>query len=226
MERTDCPQCGAAAKLSGARFCEYCGAELPRVLDELPHSPDERRTARLERLEAHPLFQGMLSAALDAASEVPRRTAPDPARVHRGPTRNTVILFGTISVVALLAMARGDLSESGFLALVLAGFGCVLIVAVRALRWPRSRPREVAARPTRRPVLPRAAAVVDERSEVSGHGSHGDVRTRYFLTLEFVNGARAEYGVDARLAAHCASGDVGAAFIERGSLSSFQRIKI
>lgn len=146
--------------------------------------------------------------------------------MRRGLTRNTVIVSGTIALVALIALANGDLPEDAFLVIMLAGFGGVLVVAAKALKRPPVRAPEVSARPVRRPVLPRAAVVVDERSEVSGRGAQANVRTDYFMTLEFVNGARAEYRVDAQLAARCTREDAGAAFIERGSLASFHRIKI
>ncbi|MCA8980667.1 MAG: zinc-ribbon domain-containing protein [Planctomycetes bacterium] len=229
MPHLVCPHCGAAVKHTSARFCEYCGAEIPRAVDELPRSPDEQRTGRLERLEAHPQFQAMLRAALEEEPEPLARThgsGPLLPPARRGPTRNTVIGVGALSLIMLVAFARGDLSVNTFVMFVLGGFAAVLLAVFSALRGLPPIPRKVEARPVRRKLLPRAAAIVDERSEVTGKAGLSDVSTRYFLTLEFIDGARAEYRVDARFAAHCTSGDVGAAIIERGSLRSFHRIKI
>ncbi|MCA9002154.1 MAG: zinc ribbon domain-containing protein, partial [Planctomycetes bacterium] len=53
-----CQNCGAQAKRLDARFCEYCGTELP--VAEVPHAESSRRfsgtrdvDARLEALASH-----------------------------------------------------------------------------------------------------------------------------------------------------------------------------
>jgi hypothetical protein len=83
-------------------------------------------------------------------------------------------------------------------------FGIVLIILVILIIWWfffEFLPNMLS------PQLAREAYVVGKRQHFSGSGGQGD--TSYYVTFEFLDGSRKEFGVDARQYAYLAERDKG-----------------
>ncbi|MBL4771142.1 MAG: hypothetical protein JKY61_08375 [Planctomycetes bacterium] len=134
------------------------------------------------------------------------------------------IVFGVLFMGAWLTI--GGSVTSGFamagaegmalFPLAIVSFGAIAML-MGAVRYGRFR---------KAPVVGGAALVVDERVKVSGGGKDSSARTRYFTTLEFPGGKRAEYPSLSEAAAQACPGDVGMAYLRHGTLVHFARVGV
>lgn len=209
-ELRECGNCGAVAKRAEDRFCAYCGAELP--------VPEEERPIRVEVVG--PL--GDLETRFARLAE-----HPDLARLMRytpGTAKPAVGLYG--GVVAAGCFTVVALLLTGFFG-VLAGplaifpIAFVIIGVVIFVKSLQKATRYTAAELKREP-----AAILDERTRVSGGGENSSASTAYFATLQFPGGRREEYAVDGRTAGIVTKGDLGVAYLKSDVLVDFKRVEV
>lgn len=198
-----CAQCGALPSKNSARFCEYCGTELPAPAAlARPLDPNSREALELlfARLADHPSTPELL------------KREPSAAGVHMG--------LGCLSVFALafmgvaIFMGVGALKMgAGFMAIVPFGMGVagffMLVGSARKQARLASAPLE------RTPVR-----IMDERT------AHSDRSTTYYATLQTEDGSRFEVPIDAKTAAQIATGDMGIAYLKGGLMIGFERVPV
>jgi hypothetical protein len=195
-----CTNCGARAPELGARFCSFCGHELPRPAPAPLEPPPADPAAGFRRLRRHPDFARLQTL-------VP---AVGPQRVGAvGAVIFGVAFLSAGLVMIVPAMAFPPMAVP-IVALLAFGLFFVVASARRAARLTRGALARVPAR------------IADERTAVSG-GGDSQVQTRYFVSLESEHGTREEYEVDASVASKVAPGDVGVAYFKGGILVDFQR---
>jgi hypothetical protein len=198
-----CPQCGAAIKRGDGRFCSHCAAALP---DRPRIAPEEWSThvERFEEAERHPQHAFAMGAP-----------APKPALV-------TTVVVPAVFLVFWLGI--GSFVTSGFAqhggAMVLFPLG-MLVVGVVVVGKSIVRALAKASAPVER----RLAVVVDERTDISTHGSGDDRRTSttYYTTLQFKDGARLELPTSGSITGTVTRGDIGLAVMRGGDLVDFHR---
>lgn len=197
-----CPHCSALRADAHASTCAYCGAAFAERAAAASPAP-LTMPQRLARLEAEPKVRQYLERPL-------------PRPVDSGfPLRG--LLFG-VAALALLGMvlSRSASLDGHGVGVLPIGLGTVLVIAL--VRSRKRKRAQRAAPPTRR-----CAAIIGKRTE-SSDGEQ--TPTRYFVTLEFTNGSRREYGLEGKAFALCAEDDVGVADTvgERGGwLTNFRR---
>lgn len=200
-----CSQCGAVAGRLDARFCDFCGTELPRLESEAAApapTPFVDTEARFRMLAEH----------VDYA-ELMRVEAKEPA----AGLLNLFVLIGVVVVTGLtLAIASAAFfAPAAIFFLVLAAALIALLVSSNA------RTRAYARSPLQRfPAL-----VVDERTKVQGEGSSAS-RTGYFTTLQLQDGERREFRTRESVFAELTGGDIGVAYVKAGLLIDFGRVSI
>lgn len=201
-----CSNCGALPPRASARFCEYCGAELPRLEPApAPPSPFGDLRRRFADLQAHP--------------DVPELMAYSPPTgvfgIQTAMSVALLVLFGVVGLVVSIAFL-GACPPLGFLPLaVVAIGGFALLKQLTRTEGARNAPLE------RRPAI-----VVDERTNVSGGGESRSLRTLYYATLEFPDGTRREYDVFANVAGKITRGDMGIAYVKGDYLVQFARVAV
>jgi hypothetical protein len=194
-----CAGCGAKTQ-DAAGACVYCGtlahAEAPPA--------DDRRSQRLERFDGladHPKFDHWM------------RWRPAQEGGATAPPGRVVALFVVFVCAALLLSI--DLADAMLLpVVVVAAAGGALIFA-----WRQKRAAEAAQDAE---VVAYPALVVAKRADVSG--GPGGTGTRYFLTLEYRSGRRAEYEVDGAFHGLVAEDDLGVAYVREDELVTFKNI--
>jgi hypothetical protein len=195
-----CRNCGASSPEARARFCAFCGFELP-VPAPAPLVPPPDRGARFDALRRHPGFEAL-------QAHVP----PADAAGALGHMLSAAALVGVGLVLLFPALAFPPLAVAVVVVLAL---GVLLLVNAAGKAFTLRRGKLV-----RVPAL-----VADERTHVAG-GGDGGVSTRYYLTLESERGTREEYEVDGRLAGKAAPDDLGVAFFKGEHLIDFERVPV
>lgn len=205
MKKT-CAHCGAAVKNLAARFCEFCGNALPRIVSSPP-------TGRFGDLPAR-------FAALDAHESLPELRRLQPSTVAYQAHNVARVLFALLFLAACIAVfvffvqrMRGPLVlfPLAFLGIGVLGLGRML---------------KRAATLARAPLLHVPALVVDERIHVSGGGENSSAHTTYYVSLESADGRRAEYESRGELNGQIAPGDMGLAYLKGENLLDFRRVPV
>jgi hypothetical protein len=199
-----CSNCGAASRGPTARFCEYCGAGLPRPEAPPPPSPFGDVPARFAALREHADYQAALA-----------ETPSDTAQVLK--------LGGGIAFLLIFVMIAGFMSVI-FLSvcppLGLVPVGILIVGVIGLVQHMAKASRFSSAELSRVPAL-----VVDERTTISG-GGDSPSRTQEHVTLEFEDGRRQEYDATGKLAGLVTAGDMGVAFLRADVLLEFRRIRV
>lgn len=178
MERK-CGHCGAGVKRLDARFCDYCGTELPRVAppppapsSAPPPSPFGDLAARFERAKADPLLPALM------------RHTPSTAAygAQLGCGIGFAVVFLIVVGVIMVTVAGSSLGRGPgiftLVPLIMPGVGFVVLVGLI------KRAASTAGAPWQRVI----ALVVDERTHVSSSGNNGS-RTTYYVTLQGQDGS-------------------------------------
>ncbi len=207
-----CQKCSARANRLDARFCEYCGAELPRPAAAQPEP--SRAGGASANLEGR-------FAALEAHTDWERLKAFVPANAGvSGPL--TTAFMGVFLVVWI---GIGGIVTVGFAAgagpLALFPLGIVSLGVIMMLKGVKRHRKFLDA-----PIVARAALVVDERVTVSGGGENSSASTYYHTTLEFPDGQRTEHATIPEAAAQACPGDVGMAYLRDNRLVYFERVPV
>jgi len=214
-EGRQCSHCNAPVRSGSARFCEYCGAELP-VLAPSPTAPGGLGPADVAaRL-----------AALDGSSDLPRlmRHTPSTTSHSAGMLVGVgVLVVFTVVALVMLVLFRSVADGIGFPGSGVLTLVPVLIVAVGAFLLFKlvQRTRGFLKAPLER----LRAAVVDERTEVRGGGDSG-ARTHHYVTLELADGTRRECLDVGRVAGEVTRGDVGIAYVKGEYLLDYARVVV
>ncbi len=212
MTRTHCPACAAklperSREMSNCLYCgfpfEFSEAASQGGADGASESPYR---ARIERILEHDEYASSIAWE-----------PPHGADYHQAKRRQRLgigLLLG--AGLALVLGLSGGLSWGWlFVALLLAGGGGALIARAQ---------RELAAE-TRWPVLQRACAIVDRRSETEPRLLEG--RTNYHFLLEFEDGQRAEFRWPGRGTSQepLSTGITGIAYTRGKTLVNFKQIR-
>ncbi len=212
-----CSNCTAVVSSQNARFCEFCGAELPSLpAGARPYTPHDQRREMFVRLREHPDLERLLQDLPTAPRGTPRSFS------------DRLLLSAAIGVIpALMLYETGDGSGPRPLVPIaaLGAFGAVLalfafVALTRASTKARTRPSPIPG------VVARPVIVIDERVHVSGGGEKTRAQTAYFATLEDETGSRQEFGVSGSLAPLLAPNDAGVAYLREGQLLKFARIVV
>jgi len=206
----ECDDCGARATRFDARFCDFCGAELPRPKDAAPSGPggvSQNATGRFEALERHPETKRLLAYTPEDAGKA------SPATMIFGVV--FLVLWITIGSVVIkgFSMAPGPMV---LFPIAILGFGVVVMVG-KAIQYSNFR---------NAPIQRQPALIVDERIEVSGGGKNSSVRTQNFTTLEHPGGKRTEVKSIPAAAGQAHPGDIGIAYLRANTLVHFGRVPV
>ncbi len=208
----NCQKCSAQANRLDARFCEYCGAELPRPVAAQPEpsragGASANLKGRFAALEAHSDWERLKAfAPVNAGMSGPLGTA------FMG-----IFLVVWIGVGGIITM--GFAATAGPLALF--PLGIVSLGVITMVKGARRHRKFLNA-----PIIPHAALVVDERVAVSGGGKNSSASTHYHTTLEFPDGQRSEHATIPEAAAQACPGDVGMAYLRDNRLVHFERVPV
>ena len=208
-DQRDCANCGANVASLSARFCEYCGNELPR-----PSSSTHATPA--------PGPHGDLPARFRALEDDPSY----PELMQRTPEIDPSLGSGLVMmIVVTVFIAAVALGMATMFAFVCAPLGIVplaiggLAVTFAIKHWNETSRIKGAT------LVRRAALVADERTHVSGGGNTSS-RTRYYVTLEFPDGQRDEVYTLGKTAGEISPGDLGVAYLEDRLLVAFERVAV
>ena len=199
-----CISCGAQAKTLDARFCEFCGTELP-----LPETPSTGAVGPHGDLPAR-------FAAFRRHGDLPELMEREPsssfATQQAGCSFAVMIPF--VIVAGVLTVAFANLA--GAMALIPAGmlvFGLVMLI--KQMKYAG----DVSAAPLERaPVL-----VVGKRSKLTGGEN---ATTRYFVTIQDEQGQRRELKAPEEVVGHVGQGDLGLAYVKHDLLVEFARVDV
>lgn len=204
-----CSNCGAAVARRAARFCEFCGTELPAEAVATPPSPFGDVASRFAELER--------SAGLAALMQRDPARETEAGRGLLGETgcavAFTLLVCSVVAFVAFSSMAF--FPPAAFVALAIGG------VALYGLITSIARSHVLTTGPLERLT----ALVVDERTKISGHRD-GHARTEYFTTLQLADGERIEVPALERVVGRTTRGDMGVAYLRAGTLVDFQRVPV
>jgi hypothetical protein len=198
-----CPNCGARSPEAHARFCAFCGFELPAPAAPAAPLPPLDLPARFHALRRHPGFEALQG------------------HVPAGGGRQAGALAHVLSAAALVAVGLLLLFPAlafppvAVAVVVVVALGVLLLASAAAKAFTQGRGKLV-----RVPAL-----VADERTDLAG-GGDGGMSTRYYLALESERGTREEYEIDGRLAGKVAPGDLGVAFFKGPRLIDFERVPV
>lgn len=200
-----CANCGAAAPRLQARFCEFCGHELPRpAATPAPAGPFGDVEARFAEIAGHPELEAML-----------RWQPPVPPR-RPGETASTVL--------ALVAFVGGGIALTfGFAAFFppMAIFP-LLVVGIGAISLVGKLMKDASLE--RGPLQATVALVAGERTKISGLDG-GPTATRYFTTLQLRDGSRFELETVEEVSGKITAGDIGVAYTKGRRLVGFSRFQ-
>jgi len=180
----ECPQCGSKLPDIPVSLCPYCASPLETAADK--RRLESVNASRIGRVLEHATYESAVGWDPPESSDW-----YDGARLvwWGGPTAG----LGLASLGgAFLAASGGDgglaagLAAVGPILLILTGVG-MLGLAV----WLRSRGKAQQQAAVARPLLKRAALIVDRRSETEISGWTG--RTTYYFTVEFEDGGVGEF---------------------------------
>ncbi|MDF1839480.1 MAG: hypothetical protein P1V35_16550 [Planctomycetota bacterium] len=208
-----CERCAAQASRHDARFCEYCGAELPKAAGA--RSPAQGAGGRALNLEER--FR-----ALREHSDWARLQSFSPEDAGKA----SPLAVGMGGLFLVMWIGIGGTVTMGFAA---TGFGPIVLFPLAILFFGLfAMLRGAREYQTFRnaPIIPCAALVVDERVQVSGGGKNSRATTKYFTTLEMENGKRSEFNTIESAAIQACPGDVGVAYLRNKTLVYFERVPV
>jgi len=176
----DCPQCGSKLPDIPVSLCPYCASPLETAADK--RRLESVNASRIGRVVEHDSYAGAL--AWDPPES---RDWYDGARLawwSRPSLAGGLALVG--GALFLGSRAGNSFGELLTMFLLLAGVG--LLAAAVVLR-SKGKARQDSA--VERPLMKRAALIVDRRSETEISGWSG--RTTYYFTVEFEDGGVGEF---------------------------------
>lgn len=200
-----CTNCGATAARLEARYCEYCGTELPAPGSEPPPSPFGDVAGRFRALESHPDLPRLLAAT---------------------PSTSALSGWNAMTVVTLVVFALVGLFVTGGFLFVCPPFALLPLFLVGIGIYTISKQVGKTTSASRAPLERRPALVVRERTKVSGGGEHSSARTDYFATLQFPDGSRREFDVLEGVGGTIAPGDMGVGYLKGDFLIAFSRVGV
>ena len=208
-----CEKCAALASRHDARFCEYCGAELPKVVVTAPVVAGPGGTAlnlkaRFRALKEHPDWPRLQEFSPEDAGKA------SPVAVGVGGGFLVIWIAAGGFITTMFAAMGGGLFALFPLAIV--SFGVIMMLS-GAFKYQQFRSA---------PIVPCAALVVDERVQVFGGGENRRARTHYFTTLELESGQRTEHETIDSAASQACPGDVGMAYLRANKLVYFERVPV
>ena len=188
-----------------ARFCEHCGAELPRAEAPEPATSSARFgdvAARFAALEAHPHTLQLMEHTLAVRGLGSGVWGSVLALILLGGAglAVTIVFFGVCPPLGFLPLAI----------VVIGGFALVRQIIT-------------SARISRAPVERLKVLVIDERTKINGGGEH---QTICLATLEFPDGTRREFEAFDDVAGKITAGDIGVAFVKANYLVDFGRVPV
>lgn len=203
---THCEHCKAQITNVHAQYCAFCGTAVPQT--DPPASVLEEEAARFR--------------ALDAAADLETLMAHTPAMLRPAKVASGLftVVFLVVFVGISLTIAGGIVATGAPKFMVLFP---ILIAVLGVAGIGRGASREV--RNLGSPLERRKALIRDERTKVHGH-SDGPTSTRHFALLEYPDGSREEFRVEARTAGQLAPGDMGIAYIRGTALIDFKRVRV
>ncbi len=205
-----CGNCGAAVAKLDARYCEFCGHELPRPAAPPPVAPAGPYgdvEARFAALQQHAELQRLML-------QVPKVAGIGCGLVF---TIGFFVIF--IGVAVFMFGAMGSTGAPSIMKVVPLFF--ILVGSVAAFTIVRRLNNF-----SRAPLQREPAMVVGERTEVSGGGRNSSSSTTYFVSLEFPGGRRSEYRTQGQVVGKVSDGDVGVAYLKGEFLVDFERLRV
>lgn len=175
--RVECPQCGSKLPDIPVSLCPYCASPLETAADK----------RRLESVNASRIARVVEHADHEAAMAWDPPESRDwyqGARLAWWSVPTAVA--GAAAVSAAFALGNGGISGGASIALVVLG-GLLMLAAV----YLRTTGKKVQLASVERPLLKRAALIVDRRSETEISGWSG--RTTYYFKIEFEDGIVGEF---------------------------------
>lgn len=202
LEPPECVHCGARAGRAEARFCEYCGTELPRTPAAPPPDPIGDAAARFRALAAHPDLPRLLAAT------------PDVPELSGRTLTSFLALAGFAAVGLFVTLLFFTICPPlGLLPLALVGFGVYSLS--RRLAWTARTPLE---------AVP--ALVVDLRARLQTGAESSPAHARHHVTLQLEDGRRVEVECFPSAAEGRRVGDLGVAYLKGDRLASFERLEV
>lgn len=209
-EPRKCGNCGGVAARADDRFCAYCGTELPRPSSEQTVrvevvGPFGDLDERFERLKAHASYPQWMRWTPSTAGHA--------VGLYGGAVFAVVFIVSSIFMTGVFGVLAGPMAlfPLGFVAV---GVFLLIKTVGRATRYSSA------------PLVRLPAAVLDERTEVSGGGENSSASTTYYASLQFPDRRRHEFVVDGRTAGEVARGDVGIAYLKSDVLVAFRRVDV
>lgn len=203
---THCEHCQAQVTNIHAYYCAFCGTAVPQA--DPPASVVQEDEARF--------------AALDAAANLETLMGHTPGFILPGTLASRVFggVFLVVFVGFALTISGGILASGAPKIMVLAP---ITIVGLAVFTMGRGASRGL--KNLKAPLERRKAMIRDERVSMDGH-SDRPTRTQHFTLLEYPDGSREEFRVDARTAGQMAPGDMGIAYIRGTALIDFKRVRV
>lgn len=172
-----CPHCGSKLPDISLSLCPYCASPLETAADR----------KRLESVNASRIGRVLEHADHEAAMGW---DPPESRDWYLGArlvwwSRPAAVL-AALSLAAGFALGDGSLAGAGPL-----GLAALAVAALAAAIVLRSKGKAAQAAAMERPLLRRAALIVDRRSETEISGWSG--RTTYFFKIEFADGVVGEF---------------------------------
>jgi hypothetical protein len=208
-----CEMCSAQANRHDARFCEYCGAELPRVMESQQPFPErggvgQNSEARFQTLLKHSQIAHLLKFSPEEAGQ-----AGFGMVLVSGFFLTAWIVVGGIVTIGFFSAGAGLLT---LFPLGILSFG-LFAMGAGAMRHQKFR---------NAPIIPQLVLVVDERVKVSGGGKNSSASTHYFTTLETQNGQRDEFRTLELAASQASPGEMGVAYLRDKVIVHFERVSV
>ncbi|MCB9914576.1 MAG: hypothetical protein H6828_05435 [Planctomycetes bacterium] len=200
-----CAQCGAAPKNVAAKYCEYCGAELPSPATPPVVGPHGDLEARFAALEVHDSLPRLM------------RLTPSTGAITTGFV--VMIVFGVFFTAVALFM-------TGTFALLTGPFALfpLLFVAVGIFTVVKGAQKATAMSSAPMERVP--VVILDERTQITGGGKNSSAHTSYFALVESASGERGEYQTLPKVAGKLSRGDVGVGYFKGEYLVDFQRVPV
>jgi len=201
-----CPHCGAHVARLDARFCEFCGTELP-LSDAAAASvsPVDQLQRRFSTLDAHADLHDLMEHMPQLPSMGVRTLFPAVFLV--------VFILVALGMLAPFAQAPMPFALAPLVFVAFGIFGLGTLIS-RATRYRQA------------PVRRKQALVADERVAVHGGGRNSSASTNYFLTLEYPDGSREEVRTSDDMTGRLAPGDMGVAYLKDRYLVEFRRVPV
>lgn len=202
-----CPNCGALVARAAARFCDYCGAKLPKQDAAQPQPRFGDLAERFARLEEDPSYPELMEATPSAGQG----------------TFLSQIGVGAVGLVLFIVVGLFMTGVAGavFAPMALIPLAIVVVGVVAMLKGVMSGATRINAPLRRMPAL-----VVGERTKITGGGDNSSAKTSYYITLEFKSGDRAEFSTSDEVIGAVTEGDLGVAYTKADYLVDFRRVRV